>query len=117
MLKNILLTIAILLKTPELCSTKHKRYKIMKSVTFKQLIDHLIDKGVECIKIIRSDCFCGCINPKDIIAIEVCKNGIIYIASVAHVFDNPTIDVDRIVRDESGRCLSRWTVRQFNYAK
>ena len=89
----------------------------MKTVTFKQLINHLIDKGVDSIKITRSDCFCGCINPNDIIAIEVSKNGNIYLASVSHVFVNPIIDVDRIVRDETGFCTARWTVRQFNYAK
>lgn len=89
----------------------------MKTTSFKQLINHLIEKGVDSIQIMRSDCFCGCINPNDIISIEVCKNGIIYVASAAHVFDNPTIDVDRIVRDETGRCIARWTIRQFNYAK
>lgn len=101
MLKNILLTIAFLLKNPELCSTKHKRYKVMKKVTFTQLIDHLTEKGVDSIKIERSNCYCGCINPNDIISIEVCKNGNIYLASVSHVFDNPIIDVDRIIRNAS----------------
>lgn len=89
----------------------------MTTTTFNQLIDHLIKKGVDSINIMRSDCFCGCINPNDIISIEVCKNGKIYIASVSHVFDNPTIDVDRIIRNEDGRCVARWTIRQFNYAK
>ena len=89
----------------------------MKSITFIQLINHLIEKGVDSIKITRSECFCGCVNPGDIISIEVCKNGIIYFASVSHVFDVPVIDVDRIIRDDAGRCVARWSVRQFNYAK
>lgn len=89
----------------------------MKSVTFKQLISHLIEKGVDSVKITRSDSFCGCIKPNDVIAIEVSKNGVIYLASAAHIFDNPTIDVDRIVRDENGHCIARWTVLQFNYSK
>lgn len=89
----------------------------MKTVTFNQLIDHLIEKGVDSIKITRSDIFCGCIKPNDITSLEVRKNGYILIASVSHVFSSPTIDVDRIVRDETGRCISRWTIRQFNYAK
>lgn len=89
----------------------------MKTTTFKHLIDHLIEKGVDTIKIKRSNCFCGCINPNDIIAIEVCKNGNIYFASVSNVFDKPTIDVDRIVRSEDGRCVARCTIRQFNYVK
>lgn len=89
----------------------------MKTISFKQLIDHLIDKGVESIKIMRSDCYCGCINPNDIIAVEFSKNGKIYIASVSHVFDNSTIDVDRLIRNENGRCIARWTIRQFNYFK
>lgn len=89
----------------------------MKTRTFKQIIDHLIEKGVDSIKIMRSDCFCGCIKPNDIIAIEVSKNGKIYFASAAHVFDNPTIYVDRIIRNENGRCISRFTIGQFKYAK
>lgn len=89
----------------------------MKTVTFKRLIDHFIEKGVDSIKIMRSDCYCGCINPNDIISIEVCKNGIIYVASASHVFGNPIIHVDRLVRDKTGRCISRWTICQFNYAK
>lgn len=35
MLKNILLTIALLLKTPVLCTIKHKRYRIMKAIVLK----------------------------------------------------------------------------------
>lgn len=89
----------------------------MTTTTFKHLIAHLVEKGVDSITITRSDCFCGCINPNDIIAIEVRKNGHIYLASVSHVFDNPIIDVDRIIRNENGRCVARWTIRQFVYAK
>jgi len=89
----------------------------MNTRTFNQIIDRLVEKGAEITKVTRSDCFCGCINPNDIISIEVCKNGIIYIASVSHVFDNPVIDVDRIIRNENGRCIARWTIGQFNYAK
>lgn len=89
----------------------------MKTTTFIQLINHVIEKGADSIKINRSSRACGCITPNDIIAIEVSKNGNIYLASVSHVFDNPVIDVDRIVRDETGRCVSRWTIRQFIYAK
>ena len=89
----------------------------MKTTSFTQLLNHLIEKGVDSIKIMRSDCFCGCINPNDIIAIEVCKNGNIFCASVSNVFDIPTIDVDRIIRNENGRCISRYTIGQFNYAK
>lgn len=88
----------------------------MKTRTFKQIIDHLIEKGVDSIKITRSTAFCGCIKPNDIISIEVIKNGNIYIASAAHVFDNPTIDVDRIIRNEDGRCINRFTIGQFQYA-
>lgn len=89
----------------------------MKTKTFKQIIDHLIEKGVETIKIMRSDSYRGCINPNDIIAIEVIKNNRIYLASVSHVFDNPIIDVDRIIRNENGRCISRFTIGQFKYTK
>lgn len=89
----------------------------MKTATFKQLILHLIEKGVDSVKITRSDSFCGCIEPNDITTIEFSKNGVIYLASVTHVFDNPTIDVDRIVRDENGRCIERWTVLQLDYSK
>ena len=89
----------------------------MKTKTFKQIIDHLIEKGVETIKIKRSDCYWGCIKPNDIIAIEVIKNNRIYLASVSHVFDNPIIDVDRIIRNENGRCISRFTIGQFKYTK
>ena len=32
MLKNIFLTIVFLLKTPELCTIKHKRYMVMKVI-------------------------------------------------------------------------------------
>lgn len=88
----------------------------MKTISFKQLIDNLIEKGVDSIKIMRSDCFCGCIKPNDIIAIEVSKNGKIYFVSAAHVFDNPTIDVDRIIRNENGRCIYRETIKQFALA-
>lgn len=89
----------------------------MKTKTFKQIIDHLIEKGVETIKIMRSDSYCGCINPNDIIAIEVIKNNMVYFASVSHVFDNPIIDVGRIIRNENGRCISRFTIGQFKYTK
>ena len=89
----------------------------MKATTFNQLIDHLIKKGVDSIKITRSNRFCGCIKPNDIISIEVCKNGNIYLSSVSHVFDNPIIDVDRIIRDKNGCCIARWTIGQFIYSK
>ena len=89
----------------------------MKTKTFKQIIDHLIEKCVETIKIMRSDSYFGCINPNDIIAIEVIKNNRIYLASVSHVFDNPIIDVDRIIRNENVRCISRFTICQFKYTK
>lgn len=85
----------------------------MKTTTFTQLINHLIEKGIESIKIQRSTAYCGCIKPNDIISIEVVKNGCIYICSAAHVFDNPTIDVDRLIRNEDGRCIYRETVKQF----
>lgn len=88
----------------------------MKTKTFKQIIDRLIEKGADSIKITRSTCFCGCIKPNDIISIEVEINGNIYIADAAHVFDNPTIDVDRIFRNENGRCIHRQTIGQFQYA-
>lgn len=94
----------------------NEHYNAMKTISFKQLIDNLIEKGVDSIKIMRSDCFCGCIKPNDIIAIEVSKNGKIYFASAAHVFDNPTIDVDRIIRNENGRCIYRETIKQFALA-
>ena len=85
----------------------------MKTTTFKQLIDHLIEKGVDNIKIERATASCGCIKPNDIIAIEVTKNGNIFIASAAHVFDNPTIDVDRLIRNNEGRCIYRETIKQY----
>ncbi len=50
----------------------------MKTVTFIQLIDHLIEK--------------------------------VLIVSKLR-------DVDRIVRDETGRCIARWIIVQFNYTK
>lgn len=85
----------------------------MKSTTFKQLIEHLIEKGFDSIKIERSPVYCGCIKPNDIIAIEVTKNGNIFIASAAHVFDNPTIDVDRLIRNDEGRCIYREQIKQY----
>ena len=89
----------------------------MKTKTFKQIIDRLIEKGVDSIKITRSDRHMGCIKPNDIIAIEVKKGDeYIAIASVAHVFTTPTIDVDRIVRNEKGRCISRFNIGQFYYS-
>ena len=88
----------------------------MKTKTFKQIIDRMIEKGVDSIKITRSTSFCGCIEPNDIISIEIIKDGNIYVASATHVFDEPKIDIDKLVRDESGRCIARWTIGQFNYA-
>lgn len=85
-------------------------------ITFRQLIDHLIDKGADYIKIQRSTSYCGCVRPNDIIGVEVSRNGKIYFASACHVFDNPTIDVDRIIRDGKGKCLYRETVKQFQLA-
>lgn len=35
MLLNILLALVLLLKTPELCTIKHKRYSIMKAIVLK----------------------------------------------------------------------------------
>lgn len=90
----------------------------MKTRTFKQIIDRLIEKGVDSIKITRSTCYCGCIKPNDIIAVEVQKgDDYIAIASVAHVFDiEPTIEVDRIIRNEQGRCTARFNIGQFIYS-
>ena len=89
----------------------------MKTRTFKQIIDNLIDKGVKSIKIMRSDVNCGFINKNDIISIEVVhKNGRIYIASVCEVFSEPIIAVDRIIRNEAGRCIDRFTIGQYKYA-
>lgn len=88
----------------------------MKAMTFNEMINKLIEKGVESIKIERSSAYCGCIKPNDIIAIEVSKGDYTYIASVAHVFDNATIDIDRIIRNENGRCIYRETVKQYALA-
>lgn len=88
----------------------------MKTKTFKQIIDRLIERGADSIKIMRSTSYCGCIKPNDIISIEVIKGENIYIASVSHVFSEPKIDVDKLIRDEDGRCIERWTIGQFNYA-
>lgn len=89
----------------------------MKTKSFKQIIEHLIDNGVENIKIIRSDCFMGCFEPKDIIALEVSINGHIYFVTVTRVFDNPLIVVDRIIRDENNRLIDRFTISKYNYSK
>lgn len=94
----------------------NKHYNAMKTISFKQLIDNLIEKGVDSIKIERSTAYCGCISPNDIIAIEVSKGNYTYIASAAHVFDNATIEVDRIIRNENGRCIYRETIKQFALA-
>lgn len=88
----------------------------MKTKTFKQIIDRMIEKGADSIKITRSTSFCGCIKPNDIISIEIIKDVNIYVASATHVFDEPKIDIDKLVRDESGRCIARWTIGRFNYA-
>lgn len=88
----------------------------MKTYSLKQLIERLIEKGVDSIKIERSTAYSGCIKPNDIIAIEVSKGNYTYIASAAHTFDNPTIDVDRIIRNENGRCIYRETIKQFALA-
>lgn len=88
----------------------------MKTTSFKQIIDRLIEKGADSIKNTRSTAHCGCIKPNDIIALEVSKGNSTYIASAAHVFDNATIDVDRIIRNEDGRCIYRETIKQFALA-
>ena len=87
----------------------------MKTKTFKQIIVRVIEKGADCIIIKRSTSYCGCINPNDIIAVEVRKGNKIYVASVSHVFSEPIIDVDRLVRNKEGRCLDRWTIGQYKY--
>ena len=87
----------------------------MKTKTFKQIIDRVIEKGADCIIIKRGTSYCGCINPNDIIAVEVRKGNKIYVASVSHVFSEPVIDVDRIVRNKDGRCIDRWTIGQYKY--
>lgn len=89
----------------------------MKTKTFKQIIERLMATGVESIKIMRSDSNCGCIKTNDIIAIEFIHDDLVYIISVSHVFDNPLIDVDRIIRDEDGRCIRRFTIWQYKYTK
>lgn len=89
----------------------------MKTKTFKQIIDRVIEKGADSIKITRSTSFCGCIKPNDIISIEIIKNGNIYVASATHVFNEPKIDVDKLMRDDNGRCIARWNIGQYNYAK
>lgn len=88
----------------------------MKTKTFKQIIDRLIERGADSIKIERSDAHCGCIKPNDIISVEIVKDGNIFIASVSHVFSEPKIDVDKLIRNEDGRCIARWNIGQFNYA-
>lgn len=88
----------------------------MKTKTFKQIIDRLIEKGADSIKITRSYVYCGCIKPNDIIAVEIEKDGKTFIASASHVFSEPKIDVDRLIRNEDGRCIARWNIGQFNYA-
>lgn len=88
----------------------------MKTRTFKQIIDRLIEKGADSIKITRSDVHCGCIKPNDIISVEIVKDGNIYIASASQVFSEPKIDVEQLIRNEDGRCIARWNIGQFNYA-
>ena len=87
----------------------------MKTKKFKQIIDRVIEKGADRIIIKRCTSYCGCINPGDIIAVEVHKGGKIYVASVSHFFSEPIIYVDRLVRDNNNRCIDRWTIGQYKY--
>lgn len=89
----------------------------MKTKTFKQIIDRLVDKGAESFIIHRSDSYCGCIAPNDIISVEVTANERVYVASVCNVFNDPVISVDRLLRDSYGRCVSRYTIGCFKYSK
>lgn len=87
----------------------------MKTKSFKQIIERVVEKGADYIIIKRSTSYCGCINPDDIIAVEVHKGEKIYVASVSHFFSEPIINVDRLVRDKNGRCIDRWTIGQYKY--
>lgn len=89
----------------------------MKTKTFKQIIDRLVDKGAESFIIHRSDFHCGCIEPDDIISVEVTANERLYVASVCNVFKEPVISVDCLQRDSDGRCVSRYTIGCFKYSK
>lgn len=89
----------------------------MKTKSFKQIIDRLIDKGVDNIKIMRSKIGCGIIKQNDIISIEVTKNDNVYVASLQYIFDMPIISVSRIIRNENGLCISLTPIGRFKYTK
>lgn len=95
----------------------HLKFIIMKTKTFKEIIYRLLDKGAQNIIIRRSDSYCGCIEPDDIIAVSVHVDERVYVASVCNVFEDPVITVDRVLRDSDGRCVSRYTIGTFKYAK
>lgn len=89
----------------------------MKTKSFNQIIRCLNDKGVDNIKIMRSDFDCGCIKANDIISIEATINSNVYTVSLSYIFDMPIICVSRIIRNENGICTTLIPIGRFKYTK
>lgn len=89
----------------------------MKTLSFKQIIETLKSRGVEITEVMKSNSYCGCINPGDIIQVEATANGVIFLYSVEKVFDEPIITADQVIRDNNGTCIYRKTKKQYKYVK
>ena len=88
----------------------------MKTKTFKQIIDRVVEKGADCIIIKRATSYCGCIKPNDVITVVVRKGDDVYIASVSHVVGKPIIYVYKIVSNKESGCVFRQLIGKYNYA-
>lgn len=88
----------------------------MKTKTFKQIIDRVVEKGADCIIIKRATSYCGCIKPDDIITVVVRKGDDVYIASVSHVVGKPIIYVYKLVSNKESGCVFRKLIGKYNYA-
>ena len=98
----------------------------METRTFNQIISRVIEQGASKVEIHRSKSHAGCVAPGDIIAVYFYRDNntnstyyCCYRAALCHIFDNPTIVVDRIWRErETNRAMSTDdTIKEFIYAK
>lgn len=97
----------------------------METRSFTQIINKVIANGAEKVEIERSKGYCGCAKPGDIISVIVYKAGCkkpgaktywCVKAALQHVFDNPTIKVEALLRDiDTDRCLDTMDGPEFEY--
>lgn len=95
----------------------------METRSFTQLINRAIANGASKVEVRRSEGYCGCAKPGDIIEVIAYKDSwykdgfySCMRASLRHAFDNPTINVEVLWRrTDDNKCIDSTDVKEYVY--